>query len=313
MHPKLVAQRAKVLLKNTPGVTEVYKILRFIYWMLKTDSLRFVSVNPPGHYYSPIPNSKDVLARVLFDRDNTKCPGVDLREEAQLEMLEIFSPYYDDLPWYEVPSRVLRYHYQNRFFTYGDAIVLYSFLRHYKPRRVVEVGSGFSSAAMLDVNDLFLEHAVRFTFVEPLPERLFELLVPEDEVTVLRDVVQDVPLDVFSSLHANDVLFVDSSHVVKIGSDVTHILFEILPVLRSGVLVHFHDVFWPFEYPKEWFLQGRAWNESYFLRSFLQYNNAFEIVYFNSYMGARHGDALRKKMPLCSKHPGSSLWLRKVN
>jgi predicted O-methyltransferase YrrM len=267
---------------------------------------------PPGHYYSPIPNSKDVLARELFDRDTKKCPGVDLREEAQLGMLEIFSRYYDDLPWDEMPSKGMRYYFENPFFAYGEAIVLYTFLRHYKPRRVLEVGSGFSSAAMLDINDLFLEQAVRFTFVEPSPERLFELLDPEDDPIIVRDLVQDVPLELFSSLHENDILFVDSSHVAKIGSDVAHILFEVLPALRSGVLVHFHDVFWPFEYPKEWFLRGWAWNESYFLRSFLQYNTAFEIVYFNSYLGTHHRDSLREKLPLCSRHPGSSLWLRRV-
>jgi hypothetical protein len=306
MYPKPILKRAKALLKHA------YAILRAIYWMLKTDSFRFVLVHPPGHYYSPIPDSKDVLARVLLDRDTDTCPGVHLREEAQLEMLEILSRYYDDLPWNEMPSKALRYYYHNDYFAYGEAIALYSFLRYYKPHKVVEVGSGFSSALMLDVNDLFLEQAVRFTFVEPHPERLFELLAPEDEVTVVQDVVQKVPLEMFSSLHENDILFVDSSHVVKIGSDVAHILFEVLPALRSGVLVHFHDVLWPFEYPREWFLRGWAWNEGYFLRSFLQYNNAFEIVYFNQYLDARHRDILHKRMPLWSKSPGTSLWLRKV-
>ena len=89
-----------------------------------------------------------------------------------------------------------------------------------------------------------------------------------------------------------------SSHVVKVGSDVGHILFNILPNLNPGVIVDFHDIFWPFEYPKEWITLGRAWNESYFLRSFLQYNEAFGILFFNSFIRKRHSDLLREKMPM---------------
>jgi hypothetical protein len=315
MRPRFLVTKVKVLLESIPGVLWLYQLLKSVYWMLlRTNSLRFVREHPPGHYYSPIPDSKDVLmrARVLFAQDIDECPGVDLQREAQLKLLDVFSHYYNDLPWSEMPSKATRYYYQQGYFSYGDAIALCSFLRHYKPRRVVEVGAGASSAAMLDVNDLFLERTIRFTFVEPYPERLFDMLTPEDKPSVLRNLVQDVPLKVFSELYENDILFVDSSHVVKIGSDLEYILFEILPRLNPGVLVHFHDIFWPFEYPKAWFLKGRAWNEAYFLRSFLQFNSAFEIMYFNSYLAACHRDALREKMPLCLKDHGSSIWIRKV-
>jgi predicted O-methyltransferase YrrM len=307
--------KLKELLQTIPGVLWIYQTLKSGYWLLKTDSFRFIKWPiPAGHFYSPIPDSKGVLARaqVLFDQGVDRCPGIELREKAQLELLEVFSRYYDALPWSEVPANSTRYHLGiSGFFKHGDAIALYSFLRHYEPRKVVEVGSGFSSAAMLDTNDLFLEKAVDFTFVEPYPDRLFRLLRREDKPTILRKQVQDTPLEVFSDLSENDILFVDSSHVVKIGSDVKDILFRILPALKPGVLIHFHDIFWPFEYPKEYLLKGAAFNEAYFLRSFLQFNEAFEIMLFNSYLATHHGDALQK-MPLFSKNPGSSVWLRKV-
>ena len=305
----------KTLLKSLPGVLWLYQTLRSVYWLLKTNSFRFIRAFPPGHYYSPIPDSKSVLAsaRAIFDQGVEQCPGIVLREEAQLELVEVFSRYYDDLPWSEVPGQATRYYYQNDFFSYGDAITAYSFLRHYKPNKIVEVGSGFSSAALLDVNELFLEKRIDFSFIEPHPERLFGLLRPEEKHLVLQQQVQDTPLQQFCALCEDDILFIDSSHVVKTGSDLQRTFFDILPALKPGVFVHFHDILWPFEYPKEWFQDGRAWNEAYFLRSFLQFNDAFEIVYFNSYLAAHHTGVLREKMPLCCKNPGGSLWLRKVS
>ena len=107
------------------------------------------------------------------------------------------------------------------------------------------------------------------------------------------------------------MLFVDSSHVSKMGSEVNHIVFDVLPALNQGVLVHFHDVFWPFEYPKDWLLVlGRAWNETYLLRAFLQYNDAFEIVLFTSYLAKRHTSAVEYLAPRLLEDGASSLWLR---
>jgi hypothetical protein len=125
--------------------------------------------------------------------------------------------------------------------------------------------------------------------------------------------VQRVPLDVFAQLRAGDVLFIDSSHVVKIGSDVAYLVHEVLPSLAAGVVVHFHDILWPFEYPRDWVLdQGKAWNEAYFVRAFLQFNAAFEILYFNSFIANRHPASLRELLPRCVENPGGSLWLRRA-
>ena len=116
-----------------------------------------------------------------------------------------------------------------------------------------------------------------------------------------------------------DILFIDSSHVGKIGSDVTDVLFRILPTLRPGVAVHIHDVPWPFEYPRHWIDAGRAWNEAYFVRAFLQYNRDFRVLFFNAYMARHHSELLRENLPRSLDVPStditlsnSSLWIIRV-
>jgi predicted O-methyltransferase YrrM len=224
---------------------------------------------------------------------------------------------YADVPFTDVPTTPYSFYYDhdNVYFRHTDAIVLYSLLRHFKPRRVVEVGSGFSSRAMLDTAQLFLNDTIDFTFIEPYPERLLSLLRREEKerYTILQKPVQNVPIELFKSLESPDILFIDSSHIVKIGSDVGYIIFHILPVLNKGVIVHFHDIFWPFEYPKEWLMKGLAWNEAYFLRAFLQYNQNFQILLFNSFIGTFYFMRLGKTMPICLKNTGASLWIVKVN
>lgn len=119
-----------------------------------------------------------------------------------------------------------------------------------------------------------------------------------------------VSLAVFEKLNKGDILFVDSTYVSKTGSDVNYILFEILPVLKKGVIIHFHDVFYPFEYPKEWVFQGRNRNESYILKAFLMYNESFEIKLFSEYLHRHHKEVF-EDMPLCYLTAGGNLWVEK--
>jgi hypothetical protein len=117
--------------------------------------------------------------------------------------------------------------------------------------------------------------------------------------------VQNVPLEVFARLESSDILFIDSSHILKTGSDVNHYLFEILPILQPGVLVHIHDILYPFEYPEAWVLEDkRSWNEAYALRAFLEYNSAFEIVYWNNFVWRHLRDDLAALMPFASRMKG---------
>lgn len=270
---------------------------------------------PAGHFYSAVPSIPQVRAdeQRLFGSAPRTLPGVDLREAEQRALLESFQPYYDEQPFPRQRTPPRRYFFENPAYSYSDAIFLYCMLRHARPRRVVEVGSGYSSCVTLDTNELHFGGAIDCTFIEPYPETLRSLLREGDEerICILPRDVQRVDLATFERLEANDILFIDSTHVSKIGSDVNFLLFEVLPRLAPGVYVHFHDTFHPFEYPRAWIYEGRAWNEAYLLRSFLTFNDAFQIVLFNTFMETFHEAWFRRHMPLCLENPGGSLWLRR--
>lgn len=305
--------KAKTIARRIPGIS-IYRFLKFVYTARRTHADRLLDAYPAGHFHSPLPDLDAVLSardRVL-DTNTRALPGIKLREEEQLDLLDRISAY-EELPFTEPAAETRRYYFRNDYFSFGDAIVLYGMLRHFKPSHVIEIGSGFSSAVMLDTNEIFLGGSIDLTFIDPDPQRLLALSKPGDDLQshIIHTPVQDLDVSAFEKLEENDILFVDSSHVVKIGSDVTHMVFEVLPRLKEGVIVHFHDVMWPFEYPKEWVAAGKAWSEAYLLRAFLEYNEAFRVLYFNSFMALFHGDVVRQKMPLCLQNPGGSLWLRK--
>lgn len=271
--------------------------------------------HPAGHYYSPIPSEDEVRQYLrLRQPPGNGVPGIDLNREGQWELLQDYSGFYADLPFVEKETAGRRYHYENGWFNHSDAIFLYSFLRKFAPKRIVEVGSGFSSAVMLETLESVPLPDTQLTCVEPDPERLNSRLSPGDKqrVTIIDKKVQDVPRDLFATLSAGDLLFIDSSHVVKCGSDLHYLMFEILPLLRTGVFVHFHDVFYPFDYPADWLAGGRYWNENYFLRAFLTNNSAWKTVFFNTYAHHAFGDFIRERMPLCLNDQGGSLYLQRI-
>ncbi len=271
---------------------------------------------PPGHFYSPVPSLDDVRANDarLFDARPRTLPGVDLREAQQLGLLEHFRPFYEAQPFPELQTPGRRYYFENPAYSYSDAIFLHCMIRHAEPRRIIEVGSGFSSAVTLDTNELFFANRIACTFIEPYPEGLLSILLPDDRkrIELLQAGLQDVDLDRFRALEAGDILFIDSTHVAKIGSDVNYLFAEILPSLAPGVFVHVHDIFYPFEYPRPWVYEGRAWNEAYLLRAFLAFNEGFEIVLFNTFLEHFHRPFFEQHMPLCLKNEGGSIWLRRV-
>ena len=269
----------------------------------------------PGHFGSPIPALNEIRRRddEIFAVPDA-IPGVHIDAEAQMALIQSFAELYRDQPFGAEPRDGLRYHFENTLFSYGDALVLHCLMRRVRPRQLVEVGSGFSSAVILDTNDRFLGGATTCTFIDPYPQRLRALLRGDDDsrCTIVTQPVQQVSLEVFDRLGEGDILFIDSTHVSKVGSDVNRLVFDVLPRLRPGVLVHFHDVFYPFEYPRAWVYMGRAWNENYLLRAFLMFNADFEVVLFNSYLAHFHLDAVRAVMPLWAERPGGSLWLRRL-
>jgi hypothetical protein len=270
---------------------------------------------PAGHFHSPIPVRDEALAyfRATNGHD-AELPEIRLNSERQLDTLREFQAYYAEMPFPEHQNSSCRYYFDQSVFCYADAIFLYSFLRHVAPKRIIEVGSGFSSAVILDTVERFFSFQPAITFIEPYPTTLKRLLRNDDKsrVTVIEKKVQDVPVDTFNTLQAGDLLFIDSSHVLKCGSDLQFLLFRVLPQLPAGVFVHFHDVFRGFEYPEWWLEKGWYWNEDYVLRAFLAYNDSWEIYLFNHYAGEAFKDFIAEGMPLCLKNTGGSLYLRRT-
>lgn len=284
-------------------------------WSIMNPLNPFLRDAHPGHFYSPIPDIRYIRKQKnIFLTNTTNCTGIETNQKKQLSLIERFQSYYSQIPFPENEQKGIRYYFKNPYFGHGSSIILYSIIRHFKPKRVVEVGSGFSSAVMLDVNDRFFSGGIKLTFIEPYPDRLYSLMNEKDKTSheIFIDIVQNVPHSVFSELNDNDLLFIDSSHVAKVGSDVVFLITEILPLLKKGVIIHIHDIYWPFEYPESWVLSGKAWNEAYLVKAFLQFNNYFEILLFNSYLTLHHADHMKKYLPDFIPDGGGSLWIRKI-
>ncbi len=303
---------------------------KFPYWLkvlLQTDNYKAyldyceIGGTPPGDYSSPIASIEEIKTREkeIFGVLPKTIPGINLNTEEQISLLNEFKKYYDTQPFEAHKKDKLRYFFENPWFSYSDAIFLHCMLRHLQPKKIIEVGSGFSSAVILDTNEFFLNNSIFCTFIEPSPERILSLIKGSDteKNEIIQKRLQDVTINKFSELSSGDILFIDSSHISKVDSDVNYILFEILPSLNSGVYIHFHDIPYPFEYPKEWIYEGLALNEAYILRAFLQYNSSFKIIFFNTFIQYFYQDKFLKEMPLCvlkakGENCGGSLWIEKI-
>lgn len=270
---------------------------------------------PPGHFYSPLPNIDESRERKdAIYKNAQEFLALEMGEEQQLKNLERFESIYSTFPYGERQSE-MRYKLVNDTFTPADAFALFAMISTAQPKRFIEVGSGMSSAVTLDTMEQ-LKLETELTFIEPYPDVLKASVRKEDfnRFRLVQEDLQKVDTTLFEELEENDILFIDSTHVSRFGSDVNYIFFNILPRLKPGVIVHFHDINFHFEYPFDWIEEGRGWNEAYILRAFLMYNDHFKIEYFNSFMGHYHKERIRKSMPLAlyRENTGCSIWLRKV-
>lgn len=256
----------------------------------------------PGHFYSPLTASQDVSRALGW----AEAPGIELAEEAQLALAARLRPVL------EGPLPGPRYQAANSMYGPADAAVYRGMIAELRPARVIEVGSGYSTAVALDEADVNPHLSeLEITCIEPFPERLLKLMRDADceRVSLIRQAVQDVDLKVYEQLEPRDILFIDSTHVVKPGSDVVWLLLHVLPRLSPGVVVHVHDVFWPFDYPAEWLRQRRDWTEAYLVHAFLVGNALWEIMLFSSWLWNCHPRLIPAS--LAREEPGS-LWLRKT-
>jgi Methyltransferase domain len=271
---------------------------------------------PPGHFYSPVCDPLDLQAarsRIWPPAAGCDSPGIEYNIPRQLGMLDTFRPYVAEIDFpTDDRGNASQYFYGNDQFPCLDAEVLFCFLRYLQPAELIEIGSGFSTLITAEVNRKFLHSRMRLTCVEPFP-RQFLIDGVEGVTELIRKKVQDVEASLFTRLEPDSIVFIDSSHVSKTGSDVNHLIFEILPRLRIGVYVHIHDIFLPDDYPARWAIEEeRNWNEQYIVRAFLQFNSAFEIVWSSYLMATRYAEETRQ---VFSRFPdlgaGGSLWIRR--
>lgn len=271
-----------------------------------------------GHFYSTYPIVDEVLSKPDYANIDMEhaIPGIDFNQEKQYETLQKMMTYYDKVfTWNRIEDEKdspYRFKRGNESISDADALGLFCMLNVVKPKRLIEVGSGHSSAITLDVNEYFFDNKISLHFIEPYADRFKSILKESDNVDLQEVGLQDIELPYFDQLGAGDILFIDSTHVSKAGSDVNYLFFEILPRLKSGVIIHLHDIFYPFEYPHEWIKRGTVWNELYLLRAFLQYNADFEIIYFQNMMEKFHREEIEAKWPIeNSGIHGGSFWMRK--
>lgn len=250
------------------------------YTPIKDEKGDFCHAAPFDHYESPYAN----LAFIRKNKDQIynikKEMNINFDIEGQISLLkQMFE--IPLLNWSENESNNgFRYYYGNSWFGLSGAKALYGMIMLNKPKHIIEIGSGFSTSVMLDTNEHCFNNGIDIECIEPRPQRLKTLLKESDHILIHENDLQEVPLNLFKKLEQNDILFIDSSHVMKTGSDVSYELFEILPMLPKGVYIHFHDVFWPFEYPMKWLIEGRAYNEQQVLRALLTDSAAYKVTLF---------------------------------
>jgi predicted O-methyltransferase YrrM len=273
----------------------------------------------PNHYYQPIPQVRK-LHDDLWMREFS-LTGIDMNIENQIQLLHQmsskFRSEYDCLPTNRT-KKPYQYYLKNQSFKSVDGEMLYCMIRHFKPKRLVEIGSGCStylSAQAMLVNEQETGHKGEFVAIDPYPNDVVKNRFPGLS-QVIQARIEDIGLPQFKELRQNDILFIDSTHVLKIGSDVQYLYLEVLPKLEAGVIVHIHDIFLPREYPKEWLLRKYIfWNEQYLLAAFLAFNNAFEVLWAANLMHTRYPQLLEEAFRSYDRSaqwigPGS-FWIRR--
>lgn len=268
-----------------------------------------------NHYYEPL--FDDRLLKLPFDRDRN-LPGIKWNDEAQLTLLNSFT-YQKELAAipYKREKEDFSFFYGNPSIRPGDAEYLYCIVRHFMPARIIEIGSGYSTMMVQKaISDARLGNPVYRTdhiCIEPYEMPWLE----KTGVRVIRELVENVQADLFQTLGENDILFIDSSHMVRPQGDVLFEFLELLPVLKKGVIIHVHDIFSPRDYTKRHLVEDvMFWNEQYILEAFLSCNQDFEIIGALNYLKSHYPNELFAKLPVLGKMqeqiPGS-FWIRKLN
>lgn len=261
---------------------------------------------------SPLPNVERLPGWVWESRDLT---GVDLRLADAIDLLNnALRPYIAEFDPPRTPQPGRRFYLANKRYESVDAESLYAILRHFKPKRVIELGSGASSHVIAEARAANAREgsSLRHSIFDPFPFTA-SALGPVD-ADVHRQRTEDLELSTFSELAAGDVLFVDTTHTVKTGGDVPRLVLDVFPRLREGVLVHVHDIFLPYEYPRQWVIDDRrAWAEQYIVHAFLAFNDSYEVVFPAHALARQAPDVVRAAIPSFADGAApAAFWMRKV-
>lgn len=272
----------------------------------------------PGHFYSVIPNiTKD------YNNNDTKFLNINFNEESHTKILNELNNYLEkfdnEFGHKNVLERQTKFKYTllNGAFEWMDARLLHYFLQKNKPKKIIEIGSGNSTLLTYNTKQMY-NLDLDIICIEPYPTDYLKNMHKMGKITLIEKCLEDVDLSIFKTLTENDILFIDSSHVLKLNSDVMYYFTQIFPLLNKNVLIHIHDIFFPYDYPHDWIINGRFWNEQYFLYVFLQYNTKFKIQFCNSYSKFKYSEELKniqkntyeiKNKIVNDSFAGGSIWL----
>jgi len=270
----------------------------------------------PVHYYSPIPDTR-ALREFDFEKKSSLL-GIDMNLEEQINLIDnIFPKFrheYITFPVKKNQKKEGEFYLDNNTFDFADAYVLYCMIRYFHPSQIIEIGSGNSTlisakACLKNEQD---GNPTKLIAIEPYPNetvsRGFSGLT-----TLIQERVENIGFSMFEKLGENDILFIDSSHVIRLGGDVIYEYLEILPRLRKGVIVHFHDICLPLHYPEEWVIKNHFfWNEQYLLQAFLMYNYAWDVLWSGNFMHLMYPEKLEQAFPHYDRqtHWSGSFWIR---
>jgi len=270
----------------------------------------------PVHYYTPIPDTRLVCRQNILWSKELSLDSIKLNIEENISFLEtVCLPFQQEYFLFskEKTNNSSQYYLSNGSFGFVSGQVHYSIIRHFKPKKIIEVGSGYSTLVSLEALKKNNKEGSSFEFfaIEPYPPKY---LTDAVGVNIIKKKVEEMDVQFFQTLNENDLLFIDSSHTVKIGGDVNFLILEVLPRLKKGVIVHIHDIQFPYEYFKSYILEQHLfWQEQYLVQAFLMYNNSFKIIWCASYMHHKYPGLLRKYFsPYPSNRIPTSLYIQKI-
>lgn len=266
-----------------------------------------------NQYYQPLINPKKYLLKSL--RDDRELPGININVKEQLDLLSKFN-YNEELLKFPInKSKKIEFNYNNGSYLSGDAEYLYNMIRYFKPKRIIEIGSGNSTLMVRNaINTNKLENS-KYTCIHTCIDPYLQPWLENIEVELMREKVECIDKSLFQKLELNDILFIDSSHIIRPQGDVLFEYLELLPILKSGVLIHIHDIFTPKDYLNDWvYNEHLLWNEQYLLEAFLTLNSDFRIIGALNYLSHNYWTKFAEKCPIFAKQQGrepGAFWIIK--